>query len=54
VGADDDLVDYVKVEWALVHNAASDTAKLYAAAPPTAPYILVADYPLTIPLACPR
>jgi hypothetical protein len=54
VGADDDLVELVKVEWALVYNAASDTAKLYAAAPPTAPYILVADYPLTIPLACPR
>jgi hypothetical protein len=27
---------------------------LYVAAPPSAPYILVVDYPLTIPLACPQ
>jgi hypothetical protein len=55
VGADADagLVDYVKVEWALVYDATSDAAVLYAAAPPSAPYILVVDYPLAIPLACP-
>ncbi len=56
VGADEDagLVDYVKAEWALVHDATSGVTMLYAAAPPTAPYILVVDYPLAIPLACPR
>jgi len=54
VGADAGLVELVKAEWALVYDAASDTTKLYVAAPPTAPYILVADYPLTIPLACPQ
>ncbi len=56
VGADADigLVDYVKVEWALVYDEASNLSILYAAAPPSAPYILVVDYPLTIPLACPR
>jgi hypothetical protein len=56
VGADVDagLVDYVKAEWALVYNAASGLSVLYVAAPPHAPYILVADYPLAIPLACPR
>jgi hypothetical protein len=55
VGADDaGLVDYVKVEWALVYDAARRrTAKLYVAAPPSAPYIVVVDYPLKIPLACP-
>jgi len=55
VGADVDvgLVDYVKAEWALVYNATSGATTLYAAAPPSAPYILVVDYPLTIPLACP-
>jgi hypothetical protein len=53
VGADAGLVDYVKVEWALVYDADSDTAVLYAAAPLSASYILVVDYPLTIPLACP-
>jgi len=55
VGADADigLVNYVKAEWALVYDAASDLTILYAAAPPSAPYILVVDYPLAIPLACP-
>jgi len=55
VGADADigLVNYVKAEWALVYNAASGVTMLYAAAPPSAPYILVVDYPLAIPLACP-
>jgi len=46
-------VDYVKAEWALVYDAASGLSVLYVAAPPSAPYILVVDYPLTIPLACP-
>jgi hypothetical protein len=54
IGADDDFVDYVKAEWAAVHNATSGVTMLYAAAPPSAPYILVVDYPLAIPLACPR
>jgi len=56
VGADVDvgLVDYVKAEWALVHNATSGVTTLYAAAPAAAPYILVVDYPLKIPLACPQ
>jgi len=56
VGADVDVgfVDYVKAEWALVYNATSGVTTLYAAAPPPAPYILVVDYPLAIPLACPR
>jgi hypothetical protein len=55
VGADADagLVDYVKAEWALVYNATSGATTLYAAAPPSAPYILVVDYPLAVPLACP-
>jgi len=54
VGADVDagLVEWTKVEWALVYDAAYGTAKLYAAAPPSAPYIVVEDYPLKIPLAC--
>jgi hypothetical protein len=56
VGADAEigLVNYVKAEWALVYDAASDMTILYAAAPPSAPYILVVDYPLAIPLACPQ
>jgi hypothetical protein len=56
VGADADagLVDYVKAEWALVYNATSGLSVLYVAAPPSAPYVLVADYPLAVPLACPR
>jgi hypothetical protein len=56
VGADVDvgLVDYVKAEWALVYNATSGLSVLYVAAPPPALYVLVVDYPLTIPLACPR
>ena len=54
VGADAGLVDYVKAEWALVYNAASGVTTLYVSAPPSAPYILVVDYPLAIPLACPR
>jgi len=55
IGADVDagLVELAKAEWALVYDAASDTAVLYATAPPSAPYILVVDYPLAIPLACP-
>jgi hypothetical protein len=55
VGADVNagLVELVKAEWALVYDAASGTTMLYAAAPPTAPYILVVDYPLAIPLTCP-
>jgi len=55
VGADVDvgLVELVKVEWALVYDEASDLSVLYVAAPPSAPYILVVDYPLAIPLACP-
>ncbi len=53
VGADADsgFVDYVKAEWALVYDEASDLSILYAA--PPAPYILVVDYPLAVPLACP-
>jgi len=47
------LVELVKVEWALVYDEASDLSVLYVAAPPTAPYILVVDYPLAIPLTCP-
>jgi hypothetical protein len=56
VGADAEigLVSYIKAEWALVYDAASDMTILYVAAPPSAPYILVVDYPLAIPLACPR
>ena len=56
VGADADagFVDYVKAEWALVYYEAFDLSILYVAAPPSAPYILVVDYPLTIPLACPQ
>ncbi len=56
VGADIDagLVELVKAEWALVYNATSGTTMLYVAAPPPAPYILVVDYPLAIPLACPH
>jgi hypothetical protein len=55
VGADAGagFVDYVKAEWALVYDATSGATMLYAAAPPSAPYILVVDYPLKIPLACP-
>jgi hypothetical protein len=55
VGADVDagLVDYVKAEWALVYNATSGSTTLYVAAPPSAPYVVVVDYPLAIPLACP-
>jgi hypothetical protein len=46
------LVELVKAEWALVYNATSDTAKLYAAAPAAALYVLVVDYPLKLPLTC--
>jgi len=55
VGADADagFVELAKVEWALVYDATSGATMLYAAAPPSAPYILVVDYPLKIPLACP-
>jgi hypothetical protein len=54
VGADVDagLVDYVKIEWAAVYNATSDTAKLYVAAPAAALYVLLVDYPLKLPLTC--
>jgi hypothetical protein len=52
VGADDDLVELVKVEWAAVYNATSDTAKLYVAAPAAALYVLLVDYPLKLPLTC--
>jgi hypothetical protein len=54
VGADEGLVYYVKAEWALVHNVTSGVTMLYVAAPSSAPYILVQDYPLAIPLACPQ
>ncbi len=54
VGADAGLVELVKAEWALVHDATSGVTILYVAAPPPAMYILVVDYPLAIPLACPR
>jgi hypothetical protein len=55
VGADVNtgLVELAKAEWALVYDAASGVTTLYVAAPPSAPYILVVDYPLAIPLACP-
>jgi len=53
VGADVGLVELVKAEWAAVYNAASDTAKLYVAAPAAALYVLVVDYPLKLPLTCP-
>ena len=43
-----------KAEWAIVYNATSGSDVLYVAAPPSAPYIVVEDYPLAIPLACPR
>jgi hypothetical protein len=54
VGADVDvgLVELVKVEWAAVYNATSDTAKLYVAAPAAALYVLLVDYPLKLPLTC--
>jgi hypothetical protein len=54
VGADDDLVELVKAEWAAVYNATSGTAKLYVAAPAAALYILLVDYPLKLPLTCPE
>jgi hypothetical protein len=54
VGADVGLAEYVKVEWAAVYNAASDTAKLYVAAPAAALYVLLVDYPLKLPLTCPE
>jgi len=56
VGEDVDagFVDYVKAEWALVHNATSDSARLYVAAPAAALYILLVDYPLKLPLTCPE
>jgi hypothetical protein len=53
VGADAGLVELVKAEWAFVYNATSGATTLYVSAPPPAPYILVVDYPLAIPLACP-
>ena len=54
VGADAGLVELVKAEWAAVYNAASGTAKLYVAAPAVALYVLLVDYPLKLPLACPE
>ena len=56
VGADVDggLVELVKVEWAAIYNATSDTTKLYVAAPAAALYVLVVDYPLKLPLTCPE
>jgi hypothetical protein len=48
------LVELVKAEWAAVYNAASDTAKLYVAAPAAALYVLLVDYPLKLPLTCPK
>jgi hypothetical protein len=54
VGADADLVELVKAEWAAVYNATSDTTKLYIAAPAAAPYVLLVDYPLKLPLTCPE
>jgi hypothetical protein len=56
LGADVDVgfVELVKVEWAAVYNAASDTAKLYVAAPAAALYVLLVDYPLKLPLTCPE
>jgi len=55
MGADADigLVNYVKAEWVLVYDEASDLTILYVAASLSAPYILVVDYPLAIPLTCP-
>jgi hypothetical protein len=54
VGADVGLVELVKVEWAAVYNATSDTTKLYVAAPAAALYVLLVDYPLKLPLTCPE
>lgn len=54
VGADVGFVELVKVEWASVYNAASDTARLYVAAPAAALYVLLVDYPLKLPLTCPE
>ena len=54
VEANEEFMELVKAEWALVHNATSGLSVLYAAAPPSALYILVVDYPLAIPLACPQ
>jgi len=46
-------VEFVEAEHALVYNATDGAARLYAAAPASAVYILVADYPLAAPLTCP-
>ena len=46
-------VEFVEAEHALVYNATSGAARLYAAAPASAVYILVVDYPLAAPLTCP-
>ncbi len=54
VGADTGFVELVKVEWAAVYNATSDTTKLYVAAPAAALYVLLVDYPLKLPLTCPE
>jgi hypothetical protein len=54
VGADVGFVELVKAEHVLVYNAASDTAKLYVAAPAAALYVLLVDYPLKLPLTCPE
>ncbi len=53
-GAGVGLVELVKAEWALVHNATSGVTMLYVAAPAAALYVLVVDYPLKLPLTCPE
>ncbi len=53
VGADAQLVELVKAEHALLYDATGGVARLYAAAPVSAAYILVVDYPLAAPLTCP-
>ena len=54
VGADEEFVELVKAEWAAIYNATSGVTTLYVSAPLPALYILVVDYPLAIPLACPQ
>jgi len=52
VGADAGLVELVKAEHVLLYDATDGVARLYAAAPVSAAYILVVDYPLAAPLTC--
>jgi len=54
VDANVGFMELVKAEWALVYDATSGVTMLHAAAPPSALYILVVDYPLKVPLACPQ